>query len=130
MSRALALGATALLCLAASEAHAHWCSNIFSGPARFVVKPETTSLPISGSSTLRVYLQNNFPYTLFTVALRGQATGYTITSAPASRIVHPGQNVSYVLTITGSGSTTMTMQMSFRVGSWRGPTDVLVNQSP
>jgi hypothetical protein len=130
MRGALTLAAIAVVSLISMEAKAHYCSNIFSGPARFVVKPETTSLTVSGSAQLRVYLQNNFPYTLFGVQLRGVASGFTVTSSPASQTIHPGQNVSYLLTVTGTGTATMTMQMMFRVGSWRAPTDKLVNQSP
>jgi len=111
-------------------AEAHYCSNIFAGPARFVVKPETTTLAVNGSKQLRVYLQNNFPYTLFGVELRGVATGYTIATQPTSRTIHPGQNVGYVLTVNGTGTASMTMQLKFRLGSWRGPTDKLVGQSP
>src|SRR5512137_2917030 len=91
MRRALALSVTGLLCLAGTEAHAHYCSNIFSGPARFLVKPETTTLAVSGSAQLRVYVQNNFPYTLFNVQLRGVATGFSIPT-PAGKTIHPGQN--------------------------------------
>ena len=129
MRRALAFSATLLLCLAASEVHGHYCSNIFSGPARFVVKPETTTLAVNGSAQLRVYLQNNFPYTLFSVQLSGVATGFSIPT-PAGKTIHPGQNVSYVLTITGTGSAVMTMRVSFRLGGPYGPTSSLVNQSP
>ena len=93
MRRALALAGIAVFSLVSARGEAHYCSNIFSGPARFVVKPETTSLSVNGSAQLRVYLQNNFPYTLFNVQLRGVATGFTITSSPSSRTIHPGQNV-------------------------------------
>jgi hypothetical protein len=118
------------------SAAAHYCSNIFSGPARFVVKPETTTVTISGTSTatLKVYLQNNFPYKLFGMKMRGQATGYTITVSPAQQDIHPGQNVLFTFSIKGTAGTvsvsTLNLQVMFRLGSWRGSTDKLVSQTP
>jgi hypothetical protein len=123
-----------------SSAAAHYCSNIFAGPARLVVKPETTTVNISGTSTatLKVYLQNNFPYKLFAVKMRGQATNYTIAVNPtAGQDIQPGQNVLYTYSIkhntgfTGAVQvSTLNLQVQIRIGSWRGSADKLVNQTP
>jgi MYXO-CTERM domain-containing protein len=130
---------SALAVLGSSPAYAHWCSNIFGAHARFVIKPEKTTVVVSGSTQMRVYLQNNFPYRLTNVRLRGVASSYTITTSPSSRTVYPGQNVSYVLTITGNGTLSTTsstnklnLQMAFRLSSstWRGDTDMFVDPNP
>jgi MYXO-CTERM domain-containing protein len=118
-----------------SNAVAHYCSNIFSGPARFVVKPEKTTVYVNGATKLRVYLQSNWPYKMFGVQMRmsGLPSGYSSTVLPASRDIYPGQNVAYDFTIsgpTGNVTVTATLQVLFRVGSWRGPTDRLVSQTP
>jgi hypothetical protein len=137
-------GAALLLAtlLGASPSSAHWCSNIWAGPSRLVVKPEKSTVYVSSAPTqLKVYLQNNFPYTLFGAKMRGKATAYTVTVNPASQDVQPGQNVLFTLTITsstGSGSVPVSsldiqVWMRYALGQdngFRGADDPLVNQSP
>ncbi len=137
MTRTLALLAILGVVFGPRPAAAHYCSNIFSGPARLVVKPEkSTVYVVPGGAKLRVYLQNNFPYTLFGVRMQGVASGYTITVVPGSagHTVHPGQNVSYLFTITGPTgnvtTTTLNLQVLFRVGGWRTESNKEVNQNP
>ena len=78
--------------LFSQEALAHWCSNIWVAPARLVVKPEQSTISIhpTGATRFRVYLQNNFPYALSNVRMRGAASGYTITVTPSSLHMLPG----------------------------------------
>jgi MYXO-CTERM domain-containing protein len=137
MRRALALSVALTVCVfpVIEEASAHYCSNIFSGPARFVVKPEKTTVYVSGPTKLRAYLQSNWPYKLFGVQMRmsGLPSGYSATVTPSSRDIQPGQNVGYDFTIsgpTGNVTVTATLQVMFRLGSWRGTSDRLVNQAP
>jgi MYXO-CTERM domain-containing protein len=135
MRRALALSLALMVCGISGESNAHYCSNIFSGPARFVVKPEKSTVYVSGPTKLRVYLQSNWPYKMFGVQMRmnGLASGYSATVAPSSRDIYPGQTVAYDFTIsgpTGNVAVTATLQLAFRVGTWRGPSDRLINQSP
>ena len=140
----LALSVVVLtLCWGASDpAEAHWCSNIWSAPARIVVKPEKSTVFLSAGKAvkLRVYLQNNFPYRLYKVQMRGQASGYTITATPAQQDVFPGQNAGYMLTITkssGSASvpvSSLNLQIKFRPGEspydWMGSSSKLLGQTP
>lgn len=121
----LALLVAALL--APSPALAHWCNNIWAAPSRIVVKPEVTTLYVgtTSASKLRVYIQNNLPYKLFSVEMQGAASGFSIQVAPAFQDINPGQNVSFVFTIqksSGSGGTvavsTLNMQMRFRPNEW------------
>jgi hypothetical protein len=119
---------------AAGTAVAHWCSNIFVASARMVVKPEKTTVNVSGTTTLKVYLQNNFPYSLSQVKMRGQASGYTISVSPTSTTVHAGQKVEYTFTIQGSGNLTtsqMNLQVQIRNGdhTWDS-SDWQVDQNP
>ena len=143
VSAKLTTFAVALTCLLASApAAAHWCSNIWSAPARLVVKPEKSTVYLqSGQPTkLRVYLQNNFPYTLFQVKMRGSASGYSITVSPGSQTVQPGQNAGFLFTITKSGSsgtvavTSLNLQVNFRgsqyPSGWKGSSDIRINQNP
>ena len=124
--------------LVAQPALAHWCSNIFNAPARLVVKPEkqTVSLKSGQPTTLRVYLKNNFPFTLDGLRMRGQASGYNITVSPYSMKVQPGQTAGYLFTITrssGSGNVSvasLNLQVRFRIGGWRDSGNVVVDQSP
>jgi hypothetical protein len=132
----------ALLFLSGLPAEAHWCSNIWTATAKLVVKPERTTVYLSSSPTkLRVYLQSNFPYRLYGIEMRGNASGYTTTVTPSSQDALPGQNVSFVLTITatsaGSVSTsTLGIQVRFRPGAfpytygWQGLTDCMPKTSP
>ena len=128
--------------LVATPAMAHWCSNIWNAPARIVVKPEksTVYLKAGQPTQLRVYLQNNFPYRLFSLKMRGVASGYSVSVTPSSQDVQPGQTAGYLLTITrssGAGNvavTSLNLQVQFRPGeypySWLGSTSLPVNQSP
>ncbi len=127
--------------LAASPALAHWCSNIWSAPSRLVVKPEKSTVYLkSGQPTqLRVYLQNNFPFTLFLTEMRGNASGYTITVSPSPQTVKPGQNAGFLFTITKNGSsgtvnvTSLNLQVKFRSGfpyGWKGASDIRHDQNP
>jgi hypothetical protein len=129
-----------LLLLCESSVLAHWCSNIWVGPARLVVKPEQSTIMLAGtgSATLKVYFQNNFPNTLFAVEMRGNTTLYTIEVAPAKQDVHPGQNVAFQFTITPKSSgglvpvSDLNLQVKFRYAmgdGFRGNTDPLVQQS-
>jgi len=136
-------GVVLALCWGASEpAEAHWCSNIWNAPARIVVKPEKNTVFLSAGKPvkLRVYLQNNFPYRLYKVQMRGQASGYKVTVSPANQDVFPGQNAGYMLTITknsGSGNvpiSSLNLQIKFRPDeypySWWGSSNKVLGQSP
>ena len=136
-------GVVLTLCWGASDpAEAHWCSNIWTTPARIVVKPEKSTVFLSAGKAvkLRVYLQNNFPYRLYKVQMRGQASGYQIQAAPAQQDVFPGQNAGYLLTITkSSGSATvpvssLNLQIKFRPNEepygWMGSSNTLLGQTP
>jgi MYXO-CTERM domain-containing protein len=121
---------------------AHWCSNIWAAPAKLVVKPEQDPISVTAGTptTLKVYLQNNFPWTLFKAQMRGTASGYTTTVSPSQQDVGPGQNVLFTLSITkssGSGSvsvSSLSLQVNFRYSdasySWRSLTDTKIDQSP
>jgi MYXO-CTERM domain-containing protein len=117
------------------QAQAHYCSNIFAGPARLVVKPErdTVYVPSGGPVIFRVYLQNNFPYKLTNVQLRGVNSSYSISVSPSSQTIYPGQNVGYTFTVSGSGGnvgvSTLQLQVTFRQGTF-DESESLVNQSP
>ena len=128
-----------LICALAGTAVAHWCSNIFTARARLVVKPEKTTVVLSSTPTqLRVYLQNNFPYRIDGY-MRATLSGSTILPTPQHQFVYPGQNVSYIFTLTGSGSTavsTLNLQVKFRTTSdissspWRSETDSIISPTP
>ena len=131
----------ALLASQATPAQAHWCSNIWSAPARIVVKPDKSTVFLSTTPTkLRVYVQNNYPYLLRSMELRGQAPGYTIQVAPPQQQVHPGQQVGFLLTITkdaGSATvpvSTLDLQLQFRPGKfpngWLGQANKRLNPKP
>jgi len=97
----------ALTCSLVGSAVAHWSSNIFVTRARIIVKPEKDTIFLSSTPTpLRVYLQNNFPYKIraYMRATSG-STIYPATPSSGYRDVYPGQNVSYIFNVTGSGST-------------------------
>jgi hypothetical protein len=120
------------------NAEAHYCSNIFTGPARLVIKPEQTSVngPSGSSVQLKVYFQNNFPYGLHEVLLRGANSSYDVSTQPPSQEVKPGQMVAYTLTISPNGGSTGDVQVStldiqvhFRHGDF-GDSDPEVNQNP
>ena len=137
--RSVAFLAAALVSFAGAQiADAHYCNNIFSAPARLVVKPEKSTIYLASGTPakLRVYLRNNFPYRT-NVKMRGSASGYSISVSPSSSAGHtiqPGQNVSYLFTITrnsGSGNVSvanLNLQVKLRVTSgtssdgWRGGT--------
>jgi hypothetical protein len=100
-----------------------------------VVKPEQTTVHIDGGSAkLRVYVRNNFPYRLWDFQMRAEASGYQVTVDPPSADVHPAQDVSFVLSISGGAgdvaSADLNIQVKFRVGDFRGGDDCLVNQQP
>lgn len=125
----------AALLLLGGAALAHWCSNIFGAHARLVVKPEKTSIVVGSTpTTLNVYLQNNFPYKLFNVEMRGNTTAYTVSVSPASQTVSPGQQVLYTFTISGSSGTVpvsqLALQVRIRIGGWQGESDPFVDPSP
>jgi MYXO-CTERM domain-containing protein len=111
--------AAALFLVTGAEALAHFCSNIFSGPAKFVVKTDKSTVIVKAGcpAQLRVYLQNNFPYKLLAVKMQGVASGYTVAVAPAAgQDVAPGQNVGYLFTITGpTGSLPVTTTLSLQI---------------
>ena len=112
---------------ATHPADAHWCNNIWSAPARMVVKPETSTVVISGSNaaTLRVYVRNNFPYKLVNVEMQGSASGYTVqVTAGNPQAIYPGQEVPFVFSIRSSGGsggsvpvTNLNLQVRFRSAS-------------
>ncbi len=121
----------ALGLLTERQAEAHWCSNIFAGPARLVVKPAQSTVTVAGSAELKVYLQNNFPYKLFDVEMAGEASGYDITD-PGPQDVNPGEQVLYTFTINGSGDVdtgTMTLRVNFRLDEV-DRSSPLVDQNP
>lgn len=130
--KAVLLSAGAALLLLAAPAIAHWCSNIFGAYARLVVKPEKTTVSVPG--TLKVYLQNNFPYKLFGVQMRGTASGYTISVSPSSQDVGPGQMVEFSYSVSGGGgslsASQMGLQVQIRQGGWQGESDPYVDPSP
>lgn len=120
-----------------SSVRAHYCSNIFTGPARLVIQPEQSQLQVVAGTEvpLKVYLQNNFPYKLYGTAMRGVADGYGISVTPAEQDVGPGQRVLYTFKVTAPSSSevqvsALELQVRFRVDDFRGDDDVLVNQSP
>ncbi len=141
--KAALCGVALILCLGVSqEAAAHWCSNIWNAPSRIVVKPEKSTVFLSAGKAvkLRVYLQNNFPYRLYSVQLRGQASGVSVTASPAKQDVFPGQSAGYLLTIkksSGSGSVpvgSLNLQIKFRPGEypydWMGSSHQVLAQNP
>jgi hypothetical protein len=104
-----------------------------------VVKPERATLQLSGSkpTTLRVHLQNNFPFKLLKVEMRGSASGYKIEVSPQDQDINPGQRVAYTFKVTrtsgASGAVavkSLNLQARFRIGFWRGESDPLVNPNP
>jgi len=96
-AKLLTVAVTLACLLASSPALAHWCSNIWDAPARIVVKPEKSTVYLqSGTPTkLRVYLQNNFPFTMFETKMRGNASGYSIKVSPGMQTVQPGQSAAF-----------------------------------
>ena len=133
--RRVALAAAAVVMLAAAPAVAHWCSNIWISPSRILVKPEKSTVYIGSSAVkFRVYVQNNFPYTLFGVQLRGNAGGFSVSVSPGSHTIQPGQNVSYTFTVSRSGPAgnvnvnQLDLQVKFRPGNW--PYSWFGNSSP
>jgi MYXO-CTERM domain-containing protein len=126
----------AVAVLLPATAAAHWCSNIFAARARLVVKAEKTTVAVTGgqTATLKVFLQNNFPYRLFGVQMRGSASGYTITVSPSSQTVGPGQQVAFTYSISGSAGTLqasqMALQVRIRYGGWQGESDPYVDPNP
>lgn len=143
MFQRTAITTTLAVCLLVQPAAAHWCNNIWTAPARLVVKPEKSTVHISGGApaTLRVYVRNNFPYKLVDLQLRGAASGYTVTVAPPGHSAQPAQDVSYVLTIAPSGGgggdvsvSSLNLQVRFRGGGspygWMGGGDCRVDESP
>ncbi len=119
-------------------AEAHWCSNIFEAHARLVIKPEVTTLYVSGDkpAKLRVHLHNNFPYKMWQMEMRGSAAGYKIETSPAAQDVHPAQTVTYTFTISrdaGAGTvkvTDLNLQVRIRVGFWMGDSVSMVDPNP
>ena len=102
---------------------AHFCSNIFVAHSKIVVQPEKSSVTVgSGPASLRVYLQNNFPFKIRYTEMRGVASGYTITVSPGPTDIFPGQKVGYLFSISGPAgtlpTTTMTIQVQFRDNRW------------
>ena len=88
----------AVLLLLPAPATAHWCNNIWAAPSRIVVKPEVTTLNVGASgASLRVYVQNNLPYKLFSVQMQGTAAGYTVAVTPPGSVAeepsHMGRQV-------------------------------------
>ena len=127
-------GLVAAIALSTPEpVEAHWCNNIWAAPSRIVVKPEVTSVFVSSGKTvkLRVYVQNNLPFKMFSVEMRGTAGGYTVQVSPSSLDINPGQNVSFIYSISGPGGTlqvsTLGLQLRFRPGDH--PNGWLDNQS-
>ena len=117
------LGLLFLALLTPSTALAHWCNNIWAAPSRIVVKPEVTSLYVgAGGAKLRVWVQNNLPYKMFGVQMRGQSGGYSIQVSPPSQDINPGQNVGYIFTISGPVGTqqvsNLGLQLQFRPSGW------------
>ena len=117
--RIFTLMLAAALLSAPSAAQAHWCNNIWAAPSRIVVKPEVTSLYIgSGGAKLRVWVQNNLPYKMFGVQMKGQAGGYSIQVTPANQDINPGQNVGFTFTVSGPTGTqqvsNLGLQLQFR----------------
>ena len=109
----------------ARPAAAHWCSNIWTAPSRMLIKPEKSTVYVGSAPVkLRVFFQNNFPYKLFGVQMKGSAPGYNISVSPGQQDINPGQNVSFIYTITkNSGSATlsvsnMALKVAWRPGHW------------
>ena len=106
--------------LAPAPANAHWCNNIWAAPSRIVVKPEVTTLNVGASgASLRVYVQNNLPYRLFSAQMQGTASGYTVAVTPSQQDIQPGQNVAFTFKVSGgAGGTvkvdTLGLQLKFR----------------
>jgi hypothetical protein len=128
-----------VLCGLQSSASAHWCSNIWQGGSRLVVKPERDTVYVGATATqFRVYLQNNFPMRLFGVMMQGSASGYTITVQPsAGQTIYPGQNAGFRFSVSKTGSaatvsvSTLNLQVYFDRVSWVSAfSDCLTNQSP
>ena len=118
MKRAL-LGFLVLALLTPTTASAHWCNNIWAAPSRIVVKPEVTSLYVgSGGAKLRVYVQNNLPYKMFSVQMQGTGGGFSIQVTPGQQDINPGQNVAFTFTVSGpTGNqpvSNMGLQLQFR----------------
>jgi hypothetical protein len=134
-TRAIACASLLGVALLARPAEAHYCSNIWIAAARLVVKPETSTVhvPGGGPAQLKVYLQNNFPFKLFSVEMSGNASGYTVSVNPQQQDVHPGQNVLYTFSISGGAGdvavTSMNLLVRFRVGDLPSD-DLLVDPSP
>jgi hypothetical protein len=136
MKRALSLILVLVVASLSLPAAAHYCSNIWTGPAKLVVKPEVSTLHVVAGQdvSLKVYLQNNFPGKLYAAKMKGTASGYTITVAPTQQDVGPGQQVLFTYTVKATTTadiqvSTLTMSVTFRVGTY-GPNSTLVNQNP
>lgn len=138
MNRALSFGLSLAILAMAAPASAHYCSNIWTAPARLVVKPEQSTVHITGTNTaqLKVYMQNNFPFQLFNAKMQGSATNYTVTVSPASQNIAPGQQVLFTYSIKhNTGFTgdiqvsTLKLAVNFRVGTYNESSS-LVNQNP
>src|SRR3989339_2233392 len=122
---------------------AQWDGPIFKGLARLVVTPEADTFLLSGSTpvSLRVSLQNKFPYKLFNVTMRGWASGYNISVLPAAQDIHPSQSVIFTYTISGINGaipvSTLNLELRIRNDNsgdpsnwpWRASTDDLVYQA-
>ena len=144
MKRRLAPGLLALSLLsltAGGVAEAHWCSNIWTAPSRMLIKPEKSTVYVGKSPVkLRVYFQNNFPYKLFGVQMKGSAPGYNISVSPGQQDINPGQNASFMYTISKqSGSanlsvSNMALKVAWRPGHWpHGEWDMkhaVIDQNP
>ncbi len=136
-----------MMVIAPPESIAHWCSNIYQTYARIVVKPERQNINIGvgETGTLRVRVRNNFPYALRFIKLRANnPSGLTVSVSPteseaAQKVIYPGQEETFVLTITrdSSGSddvSSLNLEVATSVQSisesWRDMSDTWLDQNP
>ncbi len=144
-----ALMIVSMLMVLPIESSAHWCSNIYQTYARIVVKPERQNINIGVGETgsLRVRVRNNFPYALRFIKLRANnPAGLSVAVTPnesdaAGKVVYPGHEVTFVLTITRNSAgddsvSSLNLEVATSVqsasgnDSWRDMSDKWVNQNP
>ena len=72
--------AVAGMLIASPPVQAHWCSNIYESGARLVIKPEQSTvfpgMNPGDSTTLRVWVRNNFPYVMTNAEMRATSADF------------------------------------------------------
>lgn len=132
-----------LLLLPEAPARAHWCTNIYDTPARIVVKPEQSTvfpgMNPGDSTTLRVWVRNNFPYVVTDAEMRATNSDFDVTVTPGRQDIYPEQESAFDFQITrvaDSGDDDLHLQIRLYVDNhsginqWRDESDDWVEQTP